>query len=115
VLPEPAAPAAAAPAPDASPESAPSEAASPAAVPSPAPAVVPTDPAREAVVNDLLWLTHEGYVVEYGDSRLESVPLPKNPPKPVVAAAESVPAPDPVVAPDPAPVPLQDVSNQSEA
>ena len=114
-LPVPAAPAAAAPAPDASPESAPSEAASPAAVPSPAPAVVPTDPAREAVVNDLLWLTHEGYVVEYGDSRLESVPLPKNPPKPVVAAAESVPAPDPVVAPDPAPVPLQDVPNKSEA
>lgn len=110
------APAAVTPAPDApasgaAPEAAPAEAAAPAAVPSPAPAVVPTDPAREAVVNDLLWLTHEGYVVEYGDSRLESVPLPKNPPKPVVAAAESVPAPDPVVAPDPAPLPPQDVSN----
>jgi hypothetical protein len=74
-------------APDASPESAPAEAASPAAVPSPAPAV-PADPAREAVINDLLWLTHEGYVVEYGDGRLEPVPPPKNPPKP----AEEQPA-----------------------
>lgn len=41
-----------------------------------------TDPAREALINDLLWLTHEGYVIEYADGRLESVPPPKNPPKP---------------------------------
>ena len=41
----------------------------------------PEETAREAVVQDLLWLTHEGYVIEYGDSRLESVPPPKNPPK----------------------------------
>jgi len=45
------------------------------------------DPAREAVVNDLLWLTHEGYVIEFADGRLESVPPPKHPPKPETAAA----------------------------
>ncbi len=45
------------------------------------PAKSPEEMAREAVVQDLLWLTHEGYVIEYGDNRLESVPLPKNPPK----------------------------------
>ena len=57
------------------------------------PATAP-DPAREAMVNDLLWLTHEGYVIEYSDGRLESVPPPKNPPKPPV---------DPVVSSDQAP------------
>lgn len=41
----------------------------------------PEEMARDGVVQDLLWLTHEGYVIEYGDSRLESVPPPKNPPK----------------------------------
>jgi hypothetical protein len=57
------------------------------AQPSPEPAVTvlrmksPEEAAREAVVQDLLWLTHEGYVIEYADSRLESVPAPKNPPK----------------------------------
>jgi len=75
-----------APAPDvvaASPENAaPPAAESPA---SPAPPV-PADPVREAVINDLLWLTHEGYVIEYADSRLESVPPPKNPPKPPAEA-----------------------------
>ena len=50
------------------------------------------DPAREAIVNDLLWLTHEGYVIEYADSHLESVPPPKNPPKSEPATPESVPA-----------------------
>jgi hypothetical protein len=55
--------------------------AAPVAAPSPAP-VVSTDPAREAIVNDLLWLTHEGYVIEYADGRLESVPPPKHPPAP---------------------------------
>jgi hypothetical protein len=57
--------------------------------PSPAPetpAALAVDPARESVINDLLWLTHEGYVVEYADGRLESVPPPKNP-KPQQAAA----------------------------
>jgi hypothetical protein len=53
------------------------------------------------VINDLLWLTHEGYVIEYADGRLESVPQPKNPPKP----AEEKPAVAEVVAPaDTAPV-----------
>ena len=52
------------------------------------PAAAPADPAREAVVNDLLWLTHEGYVVEYADGRLEAVPPPKHPPK----TAEEKPA-----------------------
>ena len=61
----------------------------------------PADPARDAVINDLLWLTHEGYVIEYADGRLESVPQPKNPPKP----AEEKPAATEVVAPaDTAPV-----------
>jgi len=55
-------------------------------VSNPVPAV-PVNPAREAVVNDLLWLTHEGYVIEFADGRLESVPPPKNPPKPETAAA----------------------------
>ena len=47
----------------------------------------PEEAARDAVVQDLLWLTHEGYVVEYADSRLESVPPPKNPPKPAAETA----------------------------
>jgi hypothetical protein len=47
------------------------------------------------VVNDLLWLTHEGYVVEYADSRLEAVPPPKNPPKPVPVVEEGVAVPAP--------------------
>jgi hypothetical protein len=66
----------------------------PAAAPSDEPA--PVDPARETVVNDLLWLTHEGYVIEYADGRLESVRPPKNPPP----AAEPVPVSAPA---DPAP------------
>jgi len=84
-----------------------------AAPPSPAPDAppaestppAPADPARDAVINDLLWLTHEGYVIEYADGRLESVPQPKNPPKPAEekpTATEAVPE---VVAPaDAAPV-----------
>ncbi|MBU3664742.1 MAG: hypothetical protein FGM15_02520 [Chthoniobacterales bacterium] len=56
----------------------------------PAPEAAPAaDPAREAVINDLLWLTHEGYVIEYADGRLESVPPPKNPPKPAVVAQDA--------------------------
>ena len=67
----------------------------------------PEEAAREAVTQDLLWLTHEGYVTEYADTRLESVPPPKNPPKPapqaqsagtkpeVVEDAPSVPAESP--------------------
>jgi hypothetical protein len=74
--------------PAAAPAVSPDPASTPAADPVPAaPPVVSTDPAREAVVNDLLWLTHEGYVIEYADGRLESVPPPKNPPKPETAAA----------------------------
>jgi hypothetical protein len=65
-----------------------------ATAPTPAPAR-PSDPARDAVVNDLLWLTHEGYVVEYADSRLEAVPPPKNPPKPVPVVEEGVAVPAP--------------------
>ncbi len=61
-----------------------------AAPETPAPSV---DPAREAVVNDLLWLTHEGYVIEYADGRLEPVAPPKNPPpQPAAAAAPETPA-----------------------
>ena len=88
------------PAPVVAPDSIPSAdsdpAAPPPAEPSPAPTnpevsnsvpAVPVNPAREAVVNDLLWLTHEGYVIEFADGRLESVPPPKNPPKPETAAA----------------------------
>ena len=55
------------------------------------PAAPPIDPARESVINDLLWLTHEGYVVEYADGRLESVPPPKNP--------KPTPAPEAVTGP----------------
>ncbi len=80
------------------------------AEPAPAPPVAPPSPAqvaREAVVNDLLWLTHEGYVIEYADGRLESVPPPKNPPKPTPspdataapAASSEVTAPDTEVSP----------------
>ena len=50
-----------------------------------------TDPAREALVNDLLWLTHEGYVIEYADGRLESVPPPKHPPRPEPTAGIAPP------------------------
>jgi hypothetical protein len=94
---EPVVPAVAEPAPDAAtPE---------AETVSPAPAAArPSNPARDAVVNDLLWLTHEGYVVEYADSRLEAVPPPKNPPKPVVAeesAPVAAPAAEPVPEPNP--------------
>lgn len=84
-----------APAPAAA-EPAPVETASASETPVPAevPAAPTTDPAREAVINDLLWLTHEGYVIEYADSRLESVPPPKNPPKPPAeTGAEPAPAP----------------------
>jgi len=61
-------------------------AATPAPVPTPettpdTPAPAVPDPARDALVNDLLWLTHEGYVTEYADGRLEAVPPPKHPPK----------------------------------
>jgi hypothetical protein len=58
----------------------------------------PEEIAREAVVQDLLWLTHEGYVIEYGDSRLESVPPPKNSPK---KAEEQTPAVTEAAAPAP--------------
>lgn len=68
----------------------------PASAPAPVPPAEPVppasaNPARDAVINDLLWLTHEGYVIEYADGRLESVPMPKNLPKPAgdqPAAAE---------------------------
>ena len=88
------------PAPVVAPDSIPSADSDPAAPPPAEPATAPTNPevsnsvpavpvnpAREAVVNDLLWLTHEGYVIEFADGRLESVPPPKNPPKPETAAA----------------------------
>ena len=57
-----------------------------------APAVPGEDPVRAAVLQDLLWLTHEGYVIEYADGRLESVPPPKNPPKPQTTPAPESPA-----------------------
>jgi hypothetical protein len=83
--------------------------AAPDAPPAETPPPAPADPARDAVINDLLWLTHEGYVIEYADGRLESVPQPKNPPKPAEetpvapeAVAEAVP--EVVVSADTAPV-----------
>ena len=64
----------------------------------------PEEAAREAVTQDLLWLTHEGYVTEYADTRLESVPPPKNPPKPT---AEAPPEPaNPEVVAEAPPVPI---------
>lgn len=54
----------------------------------------PEEAARDAIVQDLLWLTHEGYVIEFADSRLESVPPPKNPPKaPTDSSSEVAVAP----------------------
>ncbi|MFM8886230.1 MAG: hypothetical protein ACKOKC_07440, partial [Chthoniobacterales bacterium] len=76
-----------APSPDsAAPSEAPSapEPAAPIAV---IPLKSPEEAARDAVIQDLLWLTHEGYVIEFADSRLESVQPPKNPPKPAVETA----------------------------
>ncbi len=32
------------------------------------------DPARQTIIQELLWLTHEGYVIEFSDGRLEVVP-----------------------------------------
>jgi hypothetical protein len=63
----------------------------------------PEEAAREAVTQDLLWLTHEGYVIEYADTRLESVPPPKNPPKPApqVQLAETKPEVGEVAVSDP--------------
>lgn len=72
---------------------APSESAPEATAASPeAPALLPgpEESARAAVMQDLLWLTHEGYVIEYADGRLESVPPPKHPPK---TSAETTEAP----------------------
>ena len=63
------------------------EAAAPIAV---IPLKSPEEAARDAVIQDLLWLTHEGYVIEFADSRLESVPPPKNPPKPVAEAGATM-------------------------
>jgi hypothetical protein len=60
----------------------------------------PAELARESVVQDLLWLTHEGYVVEYADGRLESVPPPRVPPKPPEPAAGAVEAPPQVQQPE---------------
>lgn len=53
------------------------------------PLKTPEESAREAIVQDLLWLTHEGYIIEYVDGRLESSPPPKNPSKsPTDSAAQ---------------------------
>jgi hypothetical protein len=87
--------------PPAVPDPAPNPEPPPAATPPTAPVVAP-DPARQAVVNDLLWLTHEGYVIEYADGRLESVPPPKHPPKPSpenAPSAEAAPVPPAAEAP----------------
>lgn len=87
----------------------------PVAAPSPAPNLpaspvtiiplkTPEEAARAAVMQDLLWLTHEGYVTEYADSRLESVPPPKNPPKPATDAQPT--KPDPAIVADAASAPV---------
>lgn len=79
------------PSPDAVAESSPApQVAAPVAV---VPLKSPEETAREAVLQDLLWLTHEGYVTEYADSRLESVPPPKHPPKTPVEERPPAPAP----------------------
>jgi hypothetical protein len=70
-----------------------------------APVAAP-DPARDALINDLLWLTHEGYVIEYADGRLESVPPPKHPPKPATPPEENIPAAAPAAEAAPAENPL---------
>lgn len=72
----------------------PSPAATESAPPPPAapvPEMTPEQAARAAVVRDLLWLTHEGYVIEYADGRLEAVEPPKNPPAPKTEAAAPAP------------------------
>ena len=80
------------PAPEAAPEEPslpapePSTEAPPTPEPAPPAPKSPEEIARHAVVEDILWLTHEGYVIEYADGRLESVPAPKNPPKPAAEA-----------------------------
>lgn len=91
---KPEAPVAEAPA---APEQEPAAPAEPVAVESAgqAPVVAPTpeETLRAAVVQDLLWLTHEGYVIEFADGRLESVPPPKHPPKAAADAATPEAAP----------------------
>ncbi|MFM8885624.1 MAG: hypothetical protein ACKOKC_04320, partial [Chthoniobacterales bacterium] len=93
-----AAPATTAPSSDPTAPSETSSAPEPAAPIAVIPLKSPEEAARDAVVQDLLWLTHEGYVIEFADSRLESVPPPKNPPRPAPETAvasvsvQSVPA-----------------------
>lgn len=60
----------------------------------------PEELAREAVVQDLLWLTHEGYVVEYADGRLESVPPPKKQPEKAEKTSSSDVQPVPPAGPE---------------
>ncbi len=86
--------------PAAAPSAVPSELPSPAEPPaSPAPAAkTPEESARQAIVEDLLWLTHEGYVIEYADGRLESVPPPKHPkPAPSPEPSEALPEQSPPI------------------
>ena len=98
--PEPAAEASAVPAPEVAPESPPAPVPEPPQAP-PAPKS-PEELARHAIVEDILWLTHEGYVVEYADGRLEAVPPPKNPPRPAAEATVEAapPAPEAEAAPN---------------
>lgn len=91
--PEPAAEVSAVPAPEVAPESPPAPVPEPPQAP-PTPKS-PEELARHTVVEDILWLTHEGYVVEYADGRLESVPPPKNPPKPAAEATVEAAPPAP--------------------
>ena len=81
---KPAAPPAAAPAPDASGEAAAAPQESPAVPTTPAPPAAdePT-PEQTVIIADLHWLVHQGHVLEFADGRMDTAkkPLPR-PPKP---------------------------------
>lgn len=67
-------------------------AAKPAATPAPAPEPEPT-PEQTAVVSDLHWLIHQGHVIEFANSTLETAkkPVPR-PPRPAKQPAAPEPA-----------------------
>jgi hypothetical protein len=91
---KPAAPPAAAPAPDASGEAAAAPQESPAVPTTPAPPASdePT-PEQTVIIADLHWLVHQGHVLEFADGRMDTAkkPLPR-PPKPEKKAAGEKPA-----------------------
>ena len=94
---KPAAPPAAAPAPDASGEAAAAPQDSSAVPPAPAvpapPASDEPTPEQTVIIADLHWLVHQGHVLEFADGRMDTAkkPLPR-PPKPEKKAAVEKPA-----------------------